>query len=95
MELEDAITPRGPGSLVHRHDGDGWGPSGCTKCGWRGVPSFNRAGEPSNVCPACEQGPASDAEYAELEQKQAWGKVGRNDPCPCGSGKKAKKCHFR
>ena len=20
-------------------------------------------------------------------------KVGRNDPCPCGSGKKSKKCH--
>jgi preprotein translocase subunit SecA len=20
-------------------------------------------------------------------------KVGRNDPCPCGSGKKYKKCH--
>jgi preprotein translocase subunit SecA len=22
-------------------------------------------------------------------------KVGRNDPCPCGSGKKFKKCHWR
>jgi preprotein translocase subunit SecA len=22
-----------------------------------------------------------------------WDKVGRNDPCPCGSGKKYKKCH--
>ena len=22
-------------------------------------------------------------------------KVGRNDPCPCGSGKKYKKCHGR
>jgi uncharacterized protein YecA (UPF0149 family) len=21
-------------------------------------------------------------------------KVGRNDPCPCGSGKKYKKCHL-
>ena len=21
-------------------------------------------------------------------------KVGRNDPCPCGSGKKFKKCHL-
>jgi SEC-C motif domain protein len=20
-------------------------------------------------------------------------KIGRNDPCPCGSGKKYKKCH--
>jgi hypothetical protein len=23
----------------------------------------------------------------------SWGKVGRNDPCPCGSGKKYKQCH--
>ena len=22
-----------------------------------------------------------------------WGKIGRNDPCPCGSGKKYKQCH--
>jgi preprotein translocase subunit SecA len=26
-------------------------------------------------------------------QASAEGKVGRNDPCPCGSGKKYKKCH--
>ena len=24
-----------------------------------------------------------------------WGKPGRNDPCPCGSGKKFKHCHGR
>jgi preprotein translocase subunit SecA len=27
--------------------------------------------------------------------RRADGKVGRNDPCPCGSGKKYKKCHGR
>jgi preprotein translocase subunit SecA len=26
-------------------------------------------------------------------QPPAPAKVGRNDPCPCGSGKKYKKCH--
>ncbi|MEO1000581.1 MAG: SEC-C metal-binding domain-containing protein, partial [Pseudomonadota bacterium] len=26
---------------------------------------------------------------------ETWGKVGRNDPCPCGSGKKYKHCHGR
>jgi len=26
-------------------------------------------------------------------QTRAYAKVGRNDPCPCGSGKKYKKCH--
>jgi preprotein translocase subunit SecA len=39
---------------------------------------------------------ASAAEAAEARPQQvkhAGAKVGRNDPCPCGSGKKYKKCH--
>ncbi len=31
-------------------------------------------------------------ETAETEAKKSAGPVGRNDPCPCGSGKKYKKC---
>ncbi|WP_068310534.1 preprotein translocase subunit SecA [Polycladidibacter hongkongensis] len=27
------------------------------------------------------------------EDPETWGKVGRNEPCPCGSGKKYKHCH--
>ncbi|MEY5029583.1 MAG: Protein translocase subunit SecA, partial [Pseudomonadota bacterium] len=30
---------------------------------------------------------------ADDAQKADWGHVGRNDPCPCGSGKKFKHCH--
>ena len=33
------------------------------------------------------------AEDAKL--KAAFAKAGRNDPCPCGSGKKFKQCHGR
>ena len=33
------------------------------------------------------------AESAELVPAPKQDKVGRNDPCPCGSGKKYKKCH--
>ena len=29
----------------------------------------------------------------EVSQRRTGDKVGRNDPCPCGSGKKFKKCH--
>jgi uncharacterized protein len=29
---------------------------------------------------------------SEEKQAQSWATVGRNDPCPCGSGKKYKKC---
>lgn len=28
----------------------------------------------------------------QMERKPP--RVGRNDPCPCGSGKKFKKCHY-
>jgi preprotein translocase subunit SecA len=30
---------------------------------------------------------------APQQVKREGNKVGRNDPCPCGSGKKFKKCH--
>ena len=29
----------------------------------------------------------------ETDLKTKLAKSGRNDPCPCGSGKKVKKCH--
>jgi preprotein translocase subunit SecA len=29
----------------------------------------------------------------QVQQRVVFDKVGRNDPCPCGSGKKYKKCH--
>jgi preprotein translocase subunit SecA len=40
--------------------------------------------------------PAS-AETADRNpaDQSSWGKVGRNEPCPCGSGKKFKHCHGR
>ncbi len=37
-------------------------------------------------------GPADAAPKAKTAVRKD-GKVGRNDPCPCGSGKKYKKCH--
>jgi preprotein translocase subunit SecA len=38
--------------------------------------------------------PAGDAAAARNpNDPSTWGKVGRNDPCPCGSGKKYKHCH--
>jgi preprotein translocase subunit SecA len=40
--------------------------------------------------------PAATAEPAverDPNDPSTWGKVGRNEPCPCGSGKKFKHCH--
>ena len=39
-----------------------------------------------------EQSPSS-AEFASQEAMGSLPKVGRNQPCPCGSGKKYKRCH--
>ena len=36
--------------------------------------------------PGCNHGPAEEPYRRETP------KVGRNEPCPCGSGKKFKKC---
>ena len=33
------------------------------------------------------------AEQRDPNDPGTWGKVGRNEPCPCGSGKKYKHCH--
>ncbi|XHB99567.1 preprotein translocase subunit SecA [Nitratireductor sp. ac15] len=33
------------------------------------------------------------AEERDPNDPTTWGKVGRNEPCPCGSGKKYKHCH--
>jgi preprotein translocase subunit SecA len=38
--------------------------------------------------------PASrKAAHRDPNDPSTWGKVGRNDACPCGSGKKYKHCH--
>jgi preprotein translocase subunit SecA len=36
---------------------------------------------------------AGAADGSQTTQRRTGEKVGRNDPCPCGSGKKYKKCH--
>ena len=33
------------------------------------------------------------AEERNPDDPSTWGKVGRNEACPCGSGKKYKHCH--
>jgi preprotein translocase subunit SecA len=58
--------------------------------------------QPSAIAAAAAAAAAGNGEYyaeeeeqlPQIEQvKREEPKVGRNDPCPCGSGKKYKKCH--
>ena len=39
------------------------------------------------------RGATTSTGAAPVQQRVVYDKVGRNDPCPCGSGKKYKKCH--
>src|SRR5208282_4719698 len=45
--------------------------------------------------PAAAPGRASQALARNPLDPTSWGKFGRNEPCPCGSGKKFKHCHGR
>ncbi|MFD2678996.1 preprotein translocase subunit SecA [Camelimonas lactis] len=43
--------------------------------------------------PQLPQGAEAPAGARDPGDPATWGRVGRNDPCPCGSGKKYKHCH--
>ncbi|WP_139652729.1 preprotein translocase subunit SecA [Raoultibacter phocaeensis] len=43
--------------------------------------------------PAPKAAPTGKAKTVEKDKDDPFANVGRNDPCPCGSGKKYKKCH--
>jgi preprotein translocase subunit SecA len=86
--LQPAQAPTG-GELAYEHEslagadaiGAAAGGNGGAGVGARAaVTAGTRAGAATTV--STGQRVASD-----------WDKVGRNDPCPCGSGKKFKKCH--
>jgi len=65
---------------------------------WVETEAVHREAESATRLAAQEQGgaPSSNGEDVKLEPIRNRGqRVGRNDPCPCGSGKKYKNCHMR
>jgi preprotein translocase subunit SecA len=60
-------------------------PPGSAPCRYRPVARLQRE---SSLAPRPRR---RDAKVETVQRDQP--KVGRNDPCPCGSGKKYKKCH--
>ena len=54
------------------------------------------AADPESIALAVQQGPGPGADADQQQPFRRFGqKIGRNDPCPCGSGKKYKQCHGR
>ena len=69
---------------------------------WKAITSIRPPARTSSTKPANEPGglalaPAQNrtvpAEQRDPNDPSTWGKVGRNELCPCGSGKKYKHCH--
>ena len=83
-EDEMALALAGAETLA-RHGIGGAAPGG-------GAPFGGAAysGPASAIPPRPAATPARDP-----QDPQSWGKVGRNEVCPCGSGKKFKHCHGR
>jgi len=63
------------------------------------APVLRRNGQPTQAPaparPRAQAAPARSAATVGASAPVVMKKVGRNDPCPCGSGKKYKKCHGR
>ncbi|HHY50120.1 MAG TPA: preprotein translocase subunit SecA, partial [Alphaproteobacteria bacterium] len=51
--------------------------------------------DPEAIALALQQAPDAEQSDAQQPLRRFGNKVGRNDPCPCGSGKKYKQCHGR
>jgi preprotein translocase subunit SecA len=58
-----------------------------------GADAIAAAGAGSAVTAGAIGGGATAVATPQQRVASEWDKVGRNDPCPCGSGKKYKKCH--
>ena len=58
----------------------------------RPEPTVHVGGKSSSLSKAMAARPVPGVPGGQGGQ-QDWSNVGRNDPCPCGSGKKFKKCH--
>jgi preprotein translocase subunit SecA len=87
-ELQQQAGPNGDG-LVYEHESlagadaiQAAGAGAAPQVG--GVGSVATAGAAAGAATTLSTGQRSTSE---------WDRVGRNDPCPCGSGKKFKKCH--
>jgi preprotein translocase subunit SecA len=81
--IEEA--PRQPRQMVAQHaEVEAWGSGGAAPAA-EPAPQPGRAAAPAGVAPRPK--PA-------VQPVRAMPRVGRNDPCPCGSGKKYKKCHM-
>src|ERR671918_156256 len=83
---------RNGGGLVYEHESlagaDAIQAAGSGAAAAEGFPGGGRTATAGGAA-----GAATSVATSGQRVASEWDKVGRNDPCPCGSGKKYKKCH--
>jgi preprotein translocase subunit SecA len=84
-DLTPTTDPSGNGDLVYEHEQM----AGADVINAAGAGELAAAGMPG-VSTAPSVGATSVVTQRTASE---WDRVGRNDPCPCGSGKKYKRCH--
>jgi preprotein translocase subunit SecA len=79
-------APRQPRQMVAQHaEVEAWGSGGAAS---------EPQPAPAPGAPAGRAASGQPAPRPAAQPARAMPRVGRNDPCPCGSGKKYKKCHM-
>jgi preprotein translocase subunit SecA len=101
--VESGPDPDGPGVAVHPVDDEESEPATFVEEPMASRPQVKAkglAGQTSSRTPLSYSAPAEDgsvqrAGKAPSKADDPYANVGRNAPCPCGSGKKFKMCHGR
>ena len=98
MTSDDAAAPVAPRPAPQRQAPLLLNNPGAESSAFRAQPSVFGDASPAAARapqgPGAPQPPRVGGDDAEMKTVHREGpKVGRNDPCPCGSGKKYKKCH--
>jgi preprotein translocase subunit SecA len=83
QDLTDEMGADGNGSLAYEHESLA-GSDAIAAAGATAIAGAQAGAVAGGATSVATQKPKVASE---------WEKVGRNDPCPCGSGKKYKKCH--
>jgi preprotein translocase subunit SecA len=101
--VESGPDPDGPGVTVHPVDGDESEPAALVEepiaarphVQAKGLAGQTRSRTPLSYSAPAEDGSVQRAGKAPSKADDPYANVGRNAPCPCGSGKKFKMCHGR
>jgi preprotein translocase subunit SecA len=91
----DGQAPKAPNAATPNVQGGFSGPRNVRYSGAGAAPSRAAATAANSTSSATPRENRAAEGKTEPIRADIWEKTGRNDPCPCGSGKKYKNCHYQ